>query len=245
MALGAFLAGMMLGESQYKHQLEADIRPFRDILMGLFFISVGMQLDINVMSREWHWILIGLITLLVVKTIVIKQLAVMSGETRNDGLSAGLMMFQLGEFGFVLVALAQQLNIFSAELSSTLIGIGVLSMAITPSIIANNTQIVDKLDKIRGKQDGGYDETPNANFETKLKDHVVICGFGRVGQTVSRFLKSEAVPYVALDVDPVRVLDVRVSTNFESALVIRSFFLNILYIVAIIILRSQNYVLIM
>jgi CPA2 family monovalent cation:H+ antiporter-2 len=205
MALGAFLAGMMLSESQYKHQLEADIRPFRDILMGLFFISVGMQLDVIVMLKHWEWILAGLASLLIVKTLVIKQLAVISGETRKDGWSAGLMMFQLGEFGFVLVALAQQLNIFSADLSSTLIGIGVLSMAVTPSIIANNTKIVNKLDKLRGKQDDSHSEDANADFETHLKDHVVICGFGRVGQTVSRFLKTEAVPHVALDVDPVRV----------------------------------------
>jgi len=205
MALGAFLAGMMLSESQYKHQLEADIRPFRDILMGLFFISVGMQLDVTVMVRQWHWILIGLVTLFAVKTIVIKQLAVISGETRKDGWSAGLMMFQLGEFGFVLVALAQQLDIFTPELSSTLIGIGVLSMAITPSIIANNSKIVNKLDKFWGIQEDVIEEAQDADFETSLKDHVVICGFGRVGQTVSRFLKSEAVPYVALDVDPIRV----------------------------------------
>ncbi len=205
MALGAFLAGMMLSESQYKHQLEADIRPFRDILMGLFFISVGMQLDIIVMLKHWEWILAGLVSLLLVKTLVIKQLAVFSGENRKDGWSAGLMMFQLGEFGFVLVALAQQLTIFSAELSSTLIGIGVLSMAITPSVIANNTKIVDSLDKVLGKKPQQADEPSSPEFESTLKDHVVICGFGRVGQTVSRFLKSEAVPYVALDVDPLRV----------------------------------------
>jgi CPA2 family monovalent cation:H+ antiporter-2 len=205
MALGAFLAGMMLSESQYKHQLEADIRPFRDILMGLFFISVGMQLDVIVMLKHWEWILAGLASLLIVKTLVIKQLAVISGETRKDGWGAGLMMFQLGEFGFVLVALAQQLNIFSPDLSSTLIGIGVLSMAVTPSIISNNIKIVNKIDTLRGKEDDSTNEEINADFETHLKDHVVICGFGRVGQTVSRFLKTEAVPYVALDVDPVRV----------------------------------------
>ena len=108
MALGACLSGRMLSESQYKHQLEADIRPFRDILMGLFFISVGMQLDITVMVRHWQWILAGVVALLVVKTIIIKQLSVISGETRKDGWSAGLMLLQMGEFGFVLVALAQQ-----------------------------------------------------------------------------------------------------------------------------------------
>ena len=207
MALGAFLAGMMLSESQYKHQLEADIRPFRDILMGLFFISVGMQLDVTVIVRHWLWILAGLATLIFVKTIVIKQLAVMSGETRKDGWSAGLMLFQMGEFGFVLVALAQQYNIFNADLASALVAIGVLSMAVTPTLIARHSEVADGIDKMLGKYEGDEFEEQSPEFQSELTDHVVICGFGRVGQTVSRFLKSEAVPFVALDVDPVRVAE--------------------------------------
>lgn len=205
MALGAFLAGMMLSESQYKHQLEADIRPFRDILMGLFFISVGMQLDVSVLLRHGVWIFAGLLTLLVIKTIVIKQLAVMSGENRKDGWSAGLMLFQMGEFGFVLVALALQHKLFSPDLGSALIGIGVLSMAITPMIINHHRKIVDSVDAFFGRYDDTYTEQTNISYESDLDQHVIICGFGRVGQTVSRFLRSEAVPYVALDVDPVRV----------------------------------------
>lgn len=207
MALGAFLAGMMLSESQYKHQLEADIRPFRDILMGLFFISVGMQLDVTVIVRHWLWILAGLATLLVVKTIVIKQLAVVSGENRKDGWGAGLMLFQMGEFGFVLVALAQQYNIFDPDLASALVAIGVISMAVTPTVITKHGEITDRIDKLLGKYEGDNFESETPEFQSELYDHVVICGFGRVGQTVSRFLKSEAVPFVALDVDPVRVAE--------------------------------------
>jgi len=207
MALGAFLAGMMLSESQYKHQLEADIRPFRDILMGLFFISVGMQLDVTVIVRHWLWILAGLATLLVIKTIVIKQLSVISGETRKDGWSAGLMLFQMGEFGFVLVALAQQFNIFNPDLASALVAIGVISMAVTPTVIAKHGELVDGIDKVMGKYEGDSFEQDTPEFSSELSEHVVICGFGRVGQTVSRFLKSEAVPFVALDVDPVRVAE--------------------------------------
>ena len=207
MALGAFLAGMMLSESQFKHQLEADIRPFRDILMGLFFISVGMTLDVTVIARHWPWILSGVATLLVLKTIIIKQLAVLAGESRKDGWSAGLTLFQMGEFGFVLVALAQQLQLFTPDLSSALIAVGVLSMAITPSIINNHSQIVTEVDRFIGKYEDDYVEDETANFASDLSGHVVICGFGRVGQTVSRFLRAEAVPYMALDVDPVRVAE--------------------------------------
>ena len=175
--------------------------------MGLFFISVGMQLDVTVIVRHWLWILAGLATLLVVKTIVIKQLAVMSGEHRKDGWSAGLMLFQMGEFGFVLVALAQQYNIFEPDLASALVAIGVISMAVTPTVIARHGQIADAIDKLLGKYEGDNFEAEAPEFQSELYDHVVICGFGRVGQTVSRFLKSEAVPFVALDVDPVRVAE--------------------------------------
>lgn len=205
MALGAFLAGMMLSESQYKHQLEADIRPFRDILMGLFFISVGMELDLSAIIDQWHLVVIGMVLLFAIKTVIIRYLAVASGETSADGWSAGLMLFQLGEFGFVIVALAHQFNLLEPKLSSALLGIGVLSMAITPFVINRDKQIIGRVGQLFGVTQQDYIEQQEADFELDLTDHVIICGFGRVGQTVSRFLKSEAVPYVVLDVDPVRV----------------------------------------
>lgn len=207
MALGAFLAGMMLSESQYKHQLEADIRPFRDILMGLFFISVGMQLDVTVLVRHWDWILAGLVLLLVIKTTVVKQLASLSKETSKDGWSAGIMLFQMGEFGFVLVALAQQVGILNPDYASALVAIGVISMAVTPTVIAKHNELIDSIAKLTGRYQGDSFDQQTPEFEAEFSDHVVICGFGRVGQTVSRFLRSEAVPYVALDVDPVRVAE--------------------------------------
>jgi monovalent cation:H+ antiporter-2, CPA2 family len=205
MALGAFLAGMMLSESQYKHQLEADIRPFRDILMGLFFISVGTGLDLSAMAQQWPIIISGIILMLLIKTIIIRHLTVLAGEQSSDGWSAGLMLFQMGEFGFVLVALAQQFNLLSSSMSSALLGIGVLSMAVTPAIINGDKKLIAFGGKLLGNDEQQYGGNAEADFESELKEHVIICGFGRVGQTVSRFLKSEAVPYVVLDVDPVRV----------------------------------------
>ncbi|MDA8621048.1 cation:proton antiporter [Psychrosphaera sp.] len=207
MALGAFLAGMMLSESQYKHQLEADIRPFRDILMGLFFISVGTALNLHAMVSQWAFILSAIAVMLIIKTLIIRHVSVLAGETSADGWSAGLMLFQMGEFGFVLVALAQQFALLSSELAAALLGVGVISMAVTPSIISNDKKLVLAGGRLFGKQEQQHNESTEAEFETNLKDHVIICGFGRVGQTVSRFLKSEAVPYVVLDVDPVRVAE--------------------------------------
>lgn len=202
MALGAFLAGMMLGESQYRHQLEADIRPFRDILMGLFFATVGMQLDIGTLITSIHWVVLGVITLFIVKTAITLVLAKGAGESTTDSASSAIMTFQMGEFGFVIIALALQNNLLSNELSSYLIGVGILSMAITPYLMSKSLPLAKMITSV----DGYNEQTDNKpEFESKLQEHVVICGFGRVGQTVSRFLKLEAIPYIVLDIDPVRV----------------------------------------
>ena len=202
MALGAFLAGIMLGESQYRHQLEADIRPFRDILMGLFFVTVGMQLDMAFVFMNANWIILGLLGLILIKCLVIKVLARMMGESQKDAWSAGLMLCQMGEFGFVLIALALQHQIIASSYASLLIAVGVLSMAITPHLIDNNQFIAKMLSK-KEKTKNSEEEKPT--FKSELEQHVVICGFGRVGQTVARFLKTEAIPYIALDIDPVRI----------------------------------------
>ncbi|PAJ73290.1 potassium transporter [Pseudoalteromonas sp. NBT06-2] len=202
MALGAFLAGIMLGESQYRHQLEADIRPFRDILMGLFFVTVGMQLDMAFVFMNANWVILGLVGLIFIKCLVIKVLARMMGESQKNAWSTGLMLCQMGEFGFVLIALALQHQIIASSYASLLIAVGVLSMAITPNLIDNN-QIIAKTFSRKEKEKNVQDEKPN--FKSELDQHVVICGFGRVGQTIARFLKVEAIPYTALDIDPVRI----------------------------------------
>lgn len=202
MALGAFLAGIMLGESQYRHQLEADIRPFRDILMGLFFVTVGMQLDMAYVVYNAYWIILAVVGLILGKTILIKQVAHAMGETTRDAWSAGLMLCQMGEFGFVLIALALQHQLIESSYASLLISIGVLSMALTPYLIDHNQSLAKKLSRGSSSSDT-YHAAPT--FSSSLSNHVVICGFGRVGQTVARFLKTEAIPYIALDIDPIRV----------------------------------------
>ena len=202
MALGAFLAGIMLGESQYRHQLEADIRPFRDILMGLFFVTVGMQLDMVYVLYNAYWIILAVVGLILVKAFLIKQVAHAMGETAKDAWSAGLMLCQMGEFGFVLIALALQHQLIESSYASLLISIGVLSMALTPYLIDHNQSLAKKLSRGSSPTDG-HNAPPT--FSSSLTNHVVICGFGRVGQTVARFLKTEAIPYIALDIDPIRV----------------------------------------
>lgn len=203
MALGAFLAGMMLGESQYKHQLEADIRPFRDILMGLFFITIGMRLDLPYLFSQLHWALLGLTTVLLLKVLLIRFSAWMFKLPKQDAWAAALKLCQMGEFSFVLAALAVDHAILTTEQGSLLLSIGVMSMAITPWLVDKSPDFaryisnealpqVDSVSAIGQKHRG-------------QEDHVLIFGFGRVGQSVSRLLKTEAIPYVVVDADPVRV----------------------------------------
>jgi CPA2 family monovalent cation:H+ antiporter-2 len=201
MALGAFLAGMMLGESQYKHQLEADIRPYRDILLGLFFVTVGMKLDIAILLSSPLIILQLLASFMIIKIVVIKLLAVKAGESVKDAWASGIMLGQMGEFGFVLIALASQVNILSPDIVSLLLGAGVLSMAITPYMIDKSRSVGLWLSREK-KVDA--DELNKILDNTELTNHVIICGFGRIGQTVSRFLKQESIDFVAIDIDPLR-----------------------------------------
>lgn len=200
MALGAFLAGMMLGESKYKHQLEADIRPFRDILMGLFFITVGMQLDFNVFVANLHWIIAIVIAVGLIKLFVVRALAGIMDERKEDAWGAGLMLFQMGEFGFVLASLALSFQLLEASVASMLVGVGVFGMALTPLVIQRCRNVVDFILRKQDEDDGVGLPQPNDE-----RSRVLILGFGRVGQTVARFLTNEGIDYLAIDHDAKRV----------------------------------------
>lgn len=204
MALGAFLAGMMLGESQYRHQLEADIRPFRDVLMGLFFVTVGMQLNMGLVVEQFHYVMLGLIALILIKGVLIYWLTVRFGETKPTALATALMLSQMGEFSFVLIALAQSNKLLQTDTTSLLLAIGVLSMAITPFMIDRASYYANKV-ATKCNWRVAENELKQQLTTSKLTNHVVILGFGRVGQTTARFLKTEAIPYVAVDSDSIRV----------------------------------------
>ena len=206
MALGAFLAGMMLSESQYRHQLEADIRPFRDILMGLFFITVGMRFELQTLISQFHWILLGLVVIMILKVLIVRACAWVYRANKTDSWAAGIKLCQMGEFSFVIAALAVNHDVLSAEQGSLLLAIGVLSMAVTPWLI-DNSVLVTKL--LFGEQ-----SLPSADDEEQLvhptmHDHVLILGFGRVGQSVSRLLSIEKIPFLVVDADPIRVKESR------------------------------------
>ncbi|QFI39079.1 potassium transporter [Moritella marina ATCC 15381] len=202
MALGAFLAGMMLGEGPYRHQLEADIRPFRDVLMGLFFITIGMLLNLPSLLEDWPRLIIVLVVMMLTKIMLVFVLAKSLGESSRNALSTGLVLAQMGEFGFVLLALAGKLELLPLPLISTLVGVGVMSMAMTPWLINRHQDIVRRL-MFQSKV------VPKSGLSSPLPgqyiDHVIVCGYGRSGQTIARFLKIEGIPYTVIDRDPVRV----------------------------------------
>lgn len=206
MALGAFLAGMMLSESQYRHQLESDIRPFRDILMGLFFITVGMKLELWVLVSQLHIILLGLLILVVVKVCVVRLSAWITQENAEDGWAAGFKLAQMGEFSFVIIALALDNGLLTAQQSSILVCIGLFSMAITPWLIDKSGQFSIAL---VGKDVDFPVALSNTLETTSQQNHIIILGFARVGQSVARMLKLEALPFQAIDIDPIRVQESR------------------------------------
>lgn len=206
MALGAFLAGMMLSESQYRHQLESDIRPFKDILMGLFFITVGMKLELWVLVTQLHIILLGLLVLVFVKVCVVRLSAWITQERAEDGWAAGFKLAQMGEFSFVIIALALENGLLTAQQSSILVCMGLFSMAITPWLIDKSGQFSLAL----VGRDAHLPSPQSESLASKsLQSHIIILGFGRVGQSVARMLTLEALPFQAIDIDPIRVQESR------------------------------------
>ncbi|WP_028768080.1 monovalent cation:proton antiporter-2 (CPA2) family protein [Shewanella fidelis] len=206
MALGAFMAGMLLGESQYRRQLEADIRPFRDLLMGLFFISIGMLLDFELVAQYWWQIIFILIAVILGKALVIFGLLKIAKESFRSSVATALSLAQVGEFSFVVLALAVNYQLLDGKTSTTLVMVAVLSMALAPWLVRHSVDIARMLQGLKPKADNK--ESLNVTVDAK-EDLVLILGYGRVGQTIARFMKTEAIPYLVLDLDPTRVSEAR------------------------------------
>ncbi len=201
LALGAFLAGLMLSETEYKHQIQADVRPFRDVLVGLFFISVGAQLDLTVILREWFWI--GLLTagLIIGKGAVIVILTRLFGYEMPVAFRTGLVLGQAGEFGFAILVLAITSGLLGLEETQPIIAAALLSMIISPMLIRYNNQMAEKLFKGSYESDIGVPPKQLEEACATLSNHVIICGFGRIGQNLADILREMQIRYVALDLD--------------------------------------------
>ncbi len=208
MALGAFLAGMMLSESQYRYQLEADIRPFRDMLMGLFFVTVGMQLDLAFLFQQLHWIVLATVGMMLLKVLLMQLASWLFGVASRDSWAAALKLCQMGEFSFVLAALAVNHDVINSQTSSLIISVGILSMALTPLLIDRSLSIAMRLSQ-RNLVSSIQSNSNLSEGIGELDNHVVIAGFGRVGQSSARMLKLEGINFVAIDFDPIRVQESR------------------------------------
>ncbi|WP_180698426.1 monovalent cation:proton antiporter-2 (CPA2) family protein [Pseudomonas crudilactis] len=201
-ALGAFLAGMLLGESHYRHQIEADIRPFRDILLGVFFVSIGMLIDLQLFVSH-SLLIIGLtVGLMVIKGIVVALLVKWRGSDSETAWRSGLALAQGGEFCFALMAQMQQNSIMPEGLGNLLLAATFCSMLLTPLLLRAAPRIAAVLHR-KPNQEAQIEEISALNAD--LNQHVVICGYGRVGQSIGRFMRNAKQPYIALDNDPVRV----------------------------------------
>jgi len=204
LALGAFVAGMLIAETEFKHQVETDIRPFHDVLLGLFFMTVGMKLDAAAVLDHWALVLAMTVLPVLFKFGLVTALARLWGAAPGTAIRTGLYLAQAGEFGFVLLALATEHQLLPASLQSPVLASMVLSMLLTPIVFMYSNQIVMRL----ASSDWLLQSvamTTIARRTISIESHVIICGFGRSGQNLARLLELEKIPYFALDLDPDRV----------------------------------------
>jgi len=204
LALGAFIAGVLVSETEYRHQVGTDIRPFHDVLLGLFFITIGMMLDWHILLEQWALVLGLLLVPMLLKLGIILVLARGMGATTGVALRTGLYLAQAGEFGFVLLSLTQHNGLVRPALMNPILAAMVLSMLATPFLIMYSNRIVMKLVASDWLQQS-LQMTTIARKSINTREHVIICGYGRCGQNLARMLEAEGIPYMALDLDPDRV----------------------------------------
>jgi CPA2 family monovalent cation:H+ antiporter-2 len=203
-AVGAFLAGMLIAETEYRYQVEEDIKPFRDVLVGLFFITVGMLLNLRVVGANIGWVLLLLVGPVLLKIALVVVLARLFGSPLGTALRIGFYLGQAGEFAIVMLALSTDLGIIDPTLAQVVLAAMVLSMLSAPFLIQFTEPVVRRLTAndwlARAAQ-----VTQIAARTMSRQEHVIVCGYGRSGQNLARLLDAEDIPFLALDSDPERV----------------------------------------
>ncbi|MGH8800792.1 MAG: cation:proton antiporter, partial [Casimicrobiaceae bacterium] len=212
LALGAFLAGMLIAETEFRYQVEEDIKPFRDVLLGLFFITMGMLLDLHVGLRQAGEIALLFVLPVVVKFALVVLLARAFGSPYANALRTGVYLAQAGELALVMLALATENALLPREFTQVVLASMILSMLAAPLLIQNADRIVRRLtaDDWLAR---AAEVTQVAARTMGRQEHVLICGFGRSGQNLARLLEREDIAYVALDADPQRVRDAADGTS--------------------------------
>ena len=208
MALGAFVGGMLISETAYRHHVEADVRPFRDILLGLFFVTIGMMLDIHYVLANAHKLMLAVVLLIGGKAVVMLLITRVAKTPLVASLRTAAQLAQAGEFGLVLIELSRELQLISASAFQITLSAMLLSMFIAPFLIARAARLSGDM----GRGDWSHKATVIHNIAVHSLDlgqHVVICGYGRTGQRIAEFLGIEGIPFIALDVDPQRIAEAR------------------------------------
>lgn len=204
LALGAFLAGMLISETEFRYQVEDYIKPFRDVLLGLFFITIGMLLNLRAVWDHAVMVLLVLVALLTLKFFVIAVISVAMKNDRAVALRCALALAPAGEFGFVLLALAGTHSALPSATLQVVLAATLLSMILAPLLLAKSEKLVMYL--VASEWEMRAVQLQQLAIKTMAQDgHVIICGYGRSGQSLARFLEQENVAVVALDADPMRV----------------------------------------
>lgn len=202
LAFGAFLAGMMLGETEFRHQVESSVRPFRDVLLGLFFIGIGMRLDPMALPPIWHLVLLGALLIVVSKVLIVAAMVRRSGIDAQTAWRTGLLLSVGGEFGLALVAIALDATVLDARLGQVAIASVLFAMILGAVLVRFNGAIAARLARVPAQATAAAE---SAEVPADAERLVVIGGYGRVGHTVAVMLQTSGVPFIAFDPDPARV----------------------------------------
>jgi len=204
LALGAFLAGILIAETEYRYQVEDDIKPFRDVLLGLFFITIGMLLNFAALWQNLVYVLLVLTAFLTIKFLLIFLLATFLKHDRAVSLRVALALAPAGEFGFVLLAVADKSNALPATVLQIVLAAAIISMLLSPLIFKYMEKVV--LYFVASEWEMRAVQLQQLAVQSMMKKgHVIIAGYGRSGQSLARFLETEKIAIIALDADPMRV----------------------------------------
>jgi CPA2 family monovalent cation:H+ antiporter-2 len=196
MALGAFLAGLVLAETEFRHEIEVDIEPFKGLLLGLFFMSVGMGIDVRAIAQEPLWLAASVAGLFLIKSVITAGLCLVFGSPRHIAVEAGLLLGQGGEFAFVVVGIAMTRGLVPEETAQFMLIVTGLTMAVTPIVAHAARKLAERIERQAHVEGAG--EAPETEG---LEGHVIIAGFGRVGKTLAGIFDAQNLPYIALDLD--------------------------------------------
>ena len=205
MALGALLAGLLLAETEYRHQIEVDIEPFKGLLLGLFFMSVGMGIDWRNVFLDPLLIAGTVLGLWLLKAVIIAGLAMLFGKPRSVAVEAGLLLGQSGEFAFIIMAAAVSVGIIASELEQFVLIVAGISMLLTPLV----SQIAHQISRFVARREAATAFEGGDDHFHQIAGHIIVAGYGRVGQMLARILEAEGIEYVALDADAALITSFR------------------------------------